>query len=67
VHSKLFGFSFQALKASYCLVANGCVGSVATMVLLGFYFIMWLGLHCPILCEFENIMRVFPGVCFVFV
>jgi hypothetical protein len=32
---------------------NGCAKSVATKVLLGFYFIMWLGLHCPILCDWS--------------
>jgi hypothetical protein len=30
---------------------NGCVGSVATRVLLGFNFIKWFGLYCRILCD----------------
>jgi hypothetical protein len=34
---------------------NGCVGNVATSVLVGFYFIMWLGSYCLIVCEFENL------------
>jgi hypothetical protein len=28
---------------------NGCVGSVVTTILVGFYFIVWLVLYCPIL------------------
>jgi hypothetical protein len=30
---------------------NGCVGFVATRVLLEFYYIKWLSLYCPILCD----------------
>jgi hypothetical protein len=33
------------------LCCNRCVGNVVARILVWFYFIMWLGLYCPILCD----------------